>query len=200
MLPEKELANAVRFFPFVADACELSGIRLHSIGLPWLVLGIGSRETGWGTNRLYRDIDGVEDNDPGDGTGDHGNGLGLMQIDKRWHKAFAESGDWKDPEKSIRYAVLKVLVPNWRTFGRWYPESLPEDRIRMMLASYNCGAGNVRKAVRAGLDFDFYTTPGPGSKIGDYGWDVTRRALLYQKHFNAADLRTLVPRPPDPLT
>lgn len=44
-------------------------------------------------------------------TGDNGNGLGLMQADRRYHAEFAASGDWKDPYKALKYVVLNVIRP-----------------------------------------------------------------------------------------
>lgn len=194
MLSAQEIGNAIGVFRHIAEACDDSGIHFHSIPFPWLVLGVGSRETGWGTSRFYKDVDGVEDADPGDGTGDHGHGRGLMQIDDRWHQEFIASGDWKDPRLNVRYAVLNVLKLNHNWLFSKFPASDEEFRIRMMLSSYNCGAGNVRKAVRAGLDPDFYTTG------KDYAFDVLRRAEEWRAMFTHGNLLKLVPRPLEPLT
>ncbi len=81
------------------------------------------------------------------GTGDGGHGRGLMQIDDRWHKDFICSGLWSKPEFNIFYAA-GLLLQNWNIF---------EDRPAA-IAAYNCGPGNVRKALKAGLDVDAYTT------------------------------------------
>ena len=46
--------------------------------------------------------------------------------------------------------------------------------LRAALAAYNCGPGNVLKAIRNGLDVDFYTAH------HDYSKDVLNRAGFFQ--------------------
>lgn len=46
--------------------------------------------------------------------------------------------------------------------------------LRGALAAYNCGAGNVLRALRQGVDVDFYTAG------RDYSQDVLDRAGFFQ--------------------
>jgi hypothetical protein len=194
VISDQEVANVIPLFSFIADECEETGIKLRSIELPWLVFGIGSRESGWGTARAYVDVDGVPDDDIGDGVGDHGHGRGLMQIDDRWHPDFIASGKWRDSRENIRYAIRAVLKPNWVMINRWWGERDESFRIFALLSSYNCGLGNVRKAVRAGQSPEHFTTG------RNYATDVLARAHAFKKAFTMENLIRLVPRPPDPLT
>ena len=83
--------------------------------------------------------------------GDMGHGLGLMQIDRRWHPEFAahrlQDGRfaWQVPEHNIEYATAKVLRPALDALGD----------LHLAVSAYNCGVGGVRKALkklRAGAD------------------------------------------------
>lgn len=131
-----------------------------------VVWAIGSRESHWG----------LALNPPGpEGTGDYGHGRGLMQIDDRWHD-FARGDNWRDPEKNILYGC-EVLRDNVRTFqtiarSQW---------LRAALAAYNCGAGNVRKAITAGRDVDYYTAG------RNYSADVLSRAGWYQRQLETRE-------------
>lgn len=130
-----------------------------------LIWGIGARESHWGTYF----------NPPGaNGTGDYihrrprahrpgplppdglGYGRGLMQIDYDAHE-FARSGDWRDAGTNINYGA-RVLARDWKTMRNWYPGEHKREVLRRATAAYNCGAGNVRKAVQYGRDVDYYTS------------------------------------------
>jgi soluble lytic murein transglycosylase-like protein len=102
------------------------------------------------------------------GTGDHGHGRGLMQVDDRWHPWVNESEEWKDPEANIRYAVTRVLSPAIRMFHD----------VKTGLAAYNAGPGAVSKALKRGADPDSVTTG------KDYGADVLDRATAVQEWAN----------------
>lgn len=125
-----------------------------------IIWAIGSRESHWG----------LALNPPGpEGTGDYGHGRGLMQIDDRWHE-FARGDGWRDPEKNILYGA-EVLRDNVRTFRTIAPTTW----LRASIAAYNCGAGNVRKALTDGRDVDYYTAR------RNYSADVLSRAGWYQR-------------------
>jgi hypothetical protein len=48
--------------------------------------------------------------------------------------------------------------------------------MRAMLAAYNCGCGNVLRALNAGLDVDYFTSH------RDYSADTLNRAGFFQMH------------------
>lgn len=76
------------------------------------------------------------------GTGDGGNGLGLMQIDKRHHQTFAAAvmpngaPMWKSPTFNTLYGA-KLLAHNLAEAGNDYP---------LAIAGYNC---SLRRAILA---------------------------------------------------
>jgi hypothetical protein len=82
-------------------------------------------------------------------------GRGLMQLDYESARDF----DWSDPMLNIDAGakLLRALVDE-------FPRNL-----RAAVAAYNCGPGNVRKALLAGRDEDWFTTG------RDYSADVLRR-------------------------
>ncbi|GEL75439.1 transglycosylase SLT domain-containing protein [Myxococcus virescens] len=77
------------------------------------------------------------------GTGDHGHGRGLMQIDDRAHKSFAGAVDdlgrplWQDPAVNVMYGcrLLRRLIDS---MDGWEAGAL---------AAYNAGLGRVRSAL-----------------------------------------------------
>ncbi|MDZ7692030.1 MAG: transglycosylase SLT domain-containing protein [Balneolaceae bacterium] len=96
------------------------------------------------------------------GTGDYGNGIGIMQIDKRYHPDFANSHSPFDHQSNINY-------------GAQYLASLIEEfngNTHLAVAAYNGGPSRVRSAIYAGLPPDAVTTG------GDYGKDVLGRGEL----------------------
>lgn len=137
----------------------------ESHGLPVALLwGIGARESRWGM--AWRPVG-------PDGTGDYihrtprphrpgplppdgrGYGRGLMQIDWDAHE-FARTGDWADAGSNINYGA-RVLAENLAAMRKWYSDDV-QTIWRRAAAAYNCGAGNVRKAVQYGRDVDYYTS------------------------------------------
>lgn len=143
-----------------------------------IICGIGSRESHWG--RALRP------SGPG-GTGDRirrnnmrkwrtgplpddggGFGRGLMQIDYDAHE-FARTGPWHDPAKNIQYGG-QVLADNIRYFQK----RGSRDLMRCAIAAYNCGAGNVRRAIDRGRDIDYYTAH------RDYSANVLDRAAWFE--------------------
>lgn len=77
------------------------------------------------------------------GTGDHGHGRGLMQIDDRWHKGFIVARYpngrclWTDASANIDYAA-RLLRSNLEEF---------EDEQNAAIAAYNCGCATVREGL-----------------------------------------------------
>lgn len=148
-----------------------------------LVGGIGSRESGWGLA--------LKPAGPA-GTGDFakrraptayrtgplppdagGFGRGLMQIDFDAHE-FARTGHWQDPAANIAYGC-QVLAQNRDYLARKLQLS-GQTLLQAALAAYNCGAGNVVKAVQNQLDIDYYTAG------RDYGRDTLNRAGFFAMH------------------
>jgi hypothetical protein len=113
-------------------------------GLPVAILaGIGSQESRWGLALTP----------PGPtGTGDHGHGRGLFQVDDRWHPKHIESGDWQIPNKHIPYAAA-LLKQNLDGFGKaTQQEGLT--LLRGAVAAYNKGLKTVVDNWNAGRDLD----------------------------------------------
>lgn len=133
---------------------------------PAVIAGIGSRESHWGLA--------LTPPTPA-GTGDHGHGRGLMQVDDRWHKDFIASGKWSDPHENIIYggAVLKTCMDYMRKRGNLSNKMI---LIRGGVAGYNCGPRRVLEAYQAGQDLDYYTTG------RDYSRDVLNRSGWFQLH------------------
>jgi hypothetical protein len=136
-----------------------------SFGLqPSLIAGIGSRESNWG---LILSPKGPT------GTGDHGHGRGLMQIDDRTWGPWLDTHDWRDAETNIRKGCA-ILADN-RQFFETRLGGAELLILHAALAGYNAGPGNVLNDIRAGRDIDHHTAG------GDYSKDVFNRAGWYQK-------------------
>ena len=91
--------------------------------------------------------------------GDHGNGMGIMQIDRRYHPEFAMQIHPGDHTANIQKGA-EILREELNRFN---------GDVYAALAAYNSGAGNVQRAIRYGLDPDYYTTG------KDYAKDVLHR-------------------------
>lgn len=88
-------------------------------------------------------------------------GFGFWQIDVGSYPDFIKSGDWKDPYKCCLKAIGVLEEKRLWLFGESgkFDADFSEEeyRHRMITAAYNCGQGNVRKAVLAKLGVDYYT-------------------------------------------
>jgi hypothetical protein len=104
--------------------------------------------------------------------GDQGHGRGFWQIDDRAFPDFCKSGDWKDPLKCCVKAI-SVLEGNRKYFTAHYPELTGTDLQRAIIASYNCGCGNVSKALSTKHDVDYFTFN------QDYSKEVLRFMGIY---------------------
>lgn len=89
------------------------------------------------------------------GTGDHGHGRGLMQIDDRYHQDFTDSESWKDPRLNILYGAW-VLAECVRELGD----------MKSAVCAYNAGPARVRHCMENDLD------PNSVTFSGHYGNDV----------------------------
>jgi len=150
---------------------------------PSIVCGIGSRESHWGllldppgpagtgdTIRRSKRREWRPGDLPPDG---RGFGRGLMQIDYDAH-LFARGDEWQDPNKNILYGCT-VLKQNVVVLKRKTDLAGPA-LLRAAVAAYNCGAGNVLKAVHNDRDVDYYTHG------RDYSRDTLNRAGWFQIH------------------
>jgi hypothetical protein len=150
---------------------------------PALIVALGSRESRWGLALSPKGPTGTADHAPRAFLGEHrtgplppdgfGFGRGLMQIDHDLHE-FARSGPWHEPDANVRYAcgVLAGFRPILRRRTVLHGAAL----TRAALAAYNCGLDNVLRAVRYGLDLDFYTAG------RDYAREVLNRAGFFEAH------------------
>lgn len=128
--------------------------------MTWVLMGIDSRESRFGI-LLDKHM-----------LGDNGHGHGEMQIDDRSHPAFCNGDGWKDLAQSLEYVHHNVIVPSYNYLTDYF-DLFDSDYEKLFwggIAGYNCGEGNVRKALEAGDDVDARTT---GS---DYSKDVHKRA------------------------
>ncbi len=170
-----DLAVAIRYQPLIeAVACR------HGL-LPSIVAGLGSRLSRWGLNLVPVGPGGTADfvprprlaggragPMPQDGLGF---GRGLMQLDFDQHAA-ARDERWRDPALSLELACAQVGAAR-KALGQ---RSALGGRglLRGALAAYNCGLGNIMRAIRQGQDIDFYTAG------RDFGRDVLERAGFFQ--------------------
>ncbi len=84
-------------------------------------------------------------------------GFGFWQIDTGSYKSFIDAGLWEDPLATAKKAIL-VLDEKSRYLWPRVSKVLSSDTYnRAITAAYNCGQGNVAKAVKAGLPVDHYT-------------------------------------------
>ena len=112
-----------------------------------LLLAIASRESNMGLS--------LDEN----WAGDNGNGIGIMQIDRRYHPEFTGRHAGSDHQANIDYGAqfLSELI---RQF---------DGELTSAVAAYNAGASRVRSARAAGLSPDAVTTG------RDYSSDVLNR-------------------------
>ena len=146
----------------ISLSTELTYVRLRGLmpyfteaskryGLPLvLLLAIASRESRMGLALAP------------DGTGDHGNGIGIMQIDKRHHPNFTDRHSPFDHQANIDYGAQYLAKLLQQFNGN-------TDRA---VAAYNAGPNKVRTAIYAGLPPDSVTTG------RDYSRDVLQRKQL----------------------
>lgn len=151
----------------------------ESRSVPWiptaLLLAIPSRETWWGHAPGYVDIYGTP-GDLADDVGDRGHGHGFFQWDDRSWKSWLKTNKWK----SVRWAAHKcvdLLLSNHLYLKRKLPGRPESIYVMGAIAGYNCGVGNVRKALAKKLDVDAYTHG------GDYSEDVLSLEQWWLHHF-----------------
>ena len=106
--------------------------------------------------------------------GDHGNGVGLMQIDKRYHPFATEKGAMT-PDRNIEYAA-RLLASNWTALCRDMSKAswTYAEKLRGAVAAYNSGLRNVQTWERMDV----------GTTQNDYSADVWERARAFYPYFS----------------
>ncbi|KAH9510386.1 hypothetical protein Btru_043006 [Bulinus truncatus] len=99
------------------------------------------------------------------GTGDNGNGYGIMQCDINTSGLNCTSVKWNSCEH-IDMMTNKILINFIKQIQKKFPKWLAERQLQGGVAAYNMGVGKVR--TWEGLDV--------GSTQGDYSNDVIARA------------------------
>ncbi|RMI02396.1 MAG: lysozyme [Calditrichaeota bacterium] len=175
----KQLQEAEKYRQYIEEASAKYNFQDS------VIAGVGSRESHWGLALKPPGPGGTGDffRRSVPGPGGHrttplppdggGFGRGLMQIDYDYHE-FARTGNWKDPRANIDYGC-KVLYQSRAHIAR-KTNLRGLDLLRATLAAYNCGVGNVLRAIREGRDVDFFTSG------RDYSRDVLNRAGWFQLH------------------
>jgi hypothetical protein len=172
----KELVASVRYRAFAEVAAARYDVPLC------VIAGIASRESGWGLMLKPQGPGGTGDSAPraprppmrpGSRPSDGGFGRGLMQIDFDSHP-FARMGQWADPAANILYGA-SVLAQNRALLGKALAGVNGILLLSASLSAYNCGAGNVLKALQKNLDVDYFTSG------RDYGRDTLNRAGWFRQ-------------------
>ncbi|XP_078602741.1 LOW QUALITY PROTEIN: lysozyme g-like [Branchiostoma floridae x Branchiostoma japonicum] len=102
-----------------------------------------------------------------DGTGDNGNGFGLMQVDYRYH---TPAGGPYSTEHMMQ--GTQILIDTINCVRQRHPGWTAEMALKGGISGYNAGCGNVQ--TYAGMDVD---TTGD-----DYANDVVARAQWLKAH------------------
>ncbi|XP_017329515.2 lysozyme g isoform X1 [Ictalurus punctatus] len=102
-----------------------------------------------------------------DGWGDHGNGFGLMQVDKRYH---TPRGAWNSEEHVTQ--GTEILIDSIRAIQRKFPNWPKEHQFKGGISAYNAGVRNVRT----------YEAMDVGTTGNDYANDVVARAQWFKRN------------------
>lgn len=123
---------------------------------PALLAAIASRESRGGSALDSR------------GFGDHGNGYGLMQVDKRFHTL--KGGPFSAAHIDQAAGILKSDLNQVKAK---HPDWPPEQQLRGAVAAYNSGVGNVQTIKNMDV----------GTTGNDYSNDVWARAQALAPQF-----------------
>ncbi|KAF4094202.1 hypothetical protein AMELA_G00010700 [Ameiurus melas] len=121
---------------------------------PAVIAGIISRESRAGAALV-------------DGWGDHGNGFGLMQVDKRHH---APKGAWNSEEHVTQ--GTEILIQSIKAIQKKFPSWSKEHQFKGGISAYNAGPGNVHT----------YENMDRGTTGDDYANDVVARSQWFKRH------------------
>jgi hypothetical protein len=156
------LGSVVGFYPDPTSRASAYSSSLQkasqATGVPTNILAaIGDRESLWGA---------VLSPKGPTGTGDSGNGLGLMQLDQRYNFI----PNWQDPDAN----VLRGAQVYQAAFTQLQNAGVDSSILARAAAdAYNAGVTGVLSAIQAGQDPDSVSTG------GNYGTDVMGRAAKY---------------------
>jgi len=173
----EDLAAAARYGAAIDRAAAKSGL------WPALIVALGSKQSRWGLALDPKGPAGSADFAPRPGLGRHRTGplppdaagfrRGLMQLDFDVHE-LARAGDWRDAEANIAFACGQVAELKRTLRARTMLAGRAV--LRAALAAWDCGLDNVLRAVRQGLDVDFFTAG------RDFAGDVLDRTGFFQAH------------------
>jgi hypothetical protein len=173
---KRDMTEATKYLGAIQKAAQQYSLA------PSLICAIGSRESNWGqaSDMHPKGPAGTGDwarRDPArwgypmppDGLGW---GRGLMQIDYA-QSDFGKTGNWQDPEANIMFGANE-LAGNIDYFKSHAHGNA--DPLHAAIAAYNCGRGNVNRAITNHVDVDAFTTG------HDYSKDVTARAAWFKSN------------------
>ena len=131
---------------------------------PDYIIAVGSRETNL-------------KNEEGDG----GHGIGIIQIDIRFHeiaRIAKETGLWSsDPAPLIDYGA-KLLAADLEHCRKLWPELSPDQHLKITASAYNAGFGGAKLGVAHG-NSDLHTAG------HNYGVDVMKRRGIFHPWVSA---------------
>lgn len=105
-----------------------------------------------------------------DGTGDSGNGWGIMQIDKRHHRPVGSPDSLEHIEQAT-----EILARFRGQVEERHPLWEDKDLLKGAAVAYNSGVSNVQTIDRMDI----------GTTGDDYGSDVIARAQFYSRYMPA---------------
>nr|XP_060625762.1 lysozyme g-like [Anolis sagrei ordinatus] len=147
-IAERDLKNLEKYKTKIMNVSRKTGIDAA------IIAAIISRESHAGT--LLKN-----------GWGDHGNGFGLMQVDKQFHKP---TGTWDSEEHMIQAtSILRSLI---KEIEKKFPQWTKEQQLKGGISAYNAGVKNVRSYDRMDI----------GTTKNDYANDVVARAKFYKRN------------------
>ncbi|MCS6885115.1 MAG: peptidoglycan-binding protein [Acidobacteriota bacterium] len=149
-MAENDLNRVLKYKEAIEQAAAKHGLP------PALLAAIMSRESRGGAALDSR------------GLGDGGNGFGLMQIDKRYHRPVGDPYSAEHIDQAA--GILKNM---WDQVKAKHPNWPPVQQLRGAVAAYNSGVGNVQTIERMDI----------GTTGNDYSNDVWARAQFYSKYF-----------------
>ena len=116
-------------------------------------------------------------------TGDSGHGRSFYQIDDRSYPQFVNDTPLSDVTAYAKKCVECLEEKRKYLVSRGWTENKLGDELfaRAISAAYNCGQGNVHKALYAGLDVDHHTF------TQDYSKCVMEYRYLYYDMFKPED-------------
>ncbi|MGH0181173.1 UNVERIFIED_CONTAM: hypothetical protein FKN15_006155 [Acipenser sinensis] len=147
-MAEHDLPNMNKYKPLIIKVGRAQQMD------PSVIAGIISRESRAGTQ--------LED-----GWGDHGNGFGLMQVDKRYHNP---AKPW-DSEQHLTQAT-QILIYMINEIEKKFPDWPKEHHFKGGLSAYNAGERSVHSYDKMDI----------GTTGKDYANDVVARAQWFKTH------------------